>query len=224
MNLQEMLAAVQGDTQIADQNYVIRKLNKAQSYVANRIMPTNVELFKVTDDQITLNSDTRSYDLAANVSTGELQQIEFLGVKYSSETRFTPVVYTKGNTDQFIYWDQEPVQPVHPQYTVIDNYDRVRFAPGIPSGSILRVDYIYLPKALSLQTQTTCQLPTIFHEVIVSDATRQCFLGIDDTRDQSYKFMAMDELYAALNVLNSRQFQQSPKTRPSTTRRQRWVG
>ncbi len=219
-----MIAAVSADTQIADQNFIIRKLNKAQSYVTNRLIPTNIELFKVTNNQITLAADTKSYDLAANVSTGELQQIELLGVEYSSETKFTPVTFIKGNSEQFDYWDQQAVQPIHPQYCVIDNYDRVRFAPGIPSGSILRVDYIYKPAQMSLQTQTTCQLPTIFHEVIVSDAIRQCFLGIDDTRAGDYQFQAMNELYGALNVLNSRQFSQSPKTRPSYTRRQRWVG
>ncbi len=224
INLQEQIVAVQSDTQESDADVIVRKLNKAMSYVANRILATNVEILKVTDDQIVLAADAKSYDLAANVSTGELLQLEFLGVQYSSETVFTPVEFIKGNSEQFVYSDQQPVQAVHPQYCVIDNFNKVRFAPGVPSGSTLRVDYIYKPATMSLVTQTTCQLPSIFHEVIVSDAIRQCFLRLDDTRDSLYKFQAMDELYGALNVLNSRQFQQSPKTRPSTSRRQRWVG
>lgn len=224
MDLQSMIDAVSQDTQAGDTNFIIRKLNKVQSYVANRIMATNPELFKVTDDQIALAADTRSYDLAANVSTGQLQQIEFLGVQYSGETTFRGVEFAKGNNPQFLYWDQQPVQTIHPQLCVIDNYDRVRFAPGIPSGSTLRVDYMYYPRTLALQTQTTCDLPVIFHECLVSDATRNTFLAIDDTRDAPYKFMAMDELQAAFNVLNNRQFQQPFRTRPSSSRRQRWVG
>ncbi len=216
--LQQMIERIERDTQLADQEQIVGKLNAAQDWIFNRVLPMNRELLKVTDDENTMASDTRSYDLAANVATGVLYEIQWLGVKYTSDTVFVPVEFCGGSSPNFIYWDQQTVKAVHPQWVVIDNFNQVRFAPGLPSGTIIRTDYIYKPRQLSIASKTDCDLPEVFHEAMVSEATARCFLGIDDTREGTFRREALDALYGAQNVLKQRQFQTPPRTRPSMRR------
>ncbi len=216
MDLATMITRVQGDSQVSDVEYIIGKLNAAQDWVVNRVLPMNTEILKVTNDQITVSVDTQSFDLNANISTGTLYELQWLGVKFSGETIFTPVEYVNGSDPGFIYWDQQGVQAIHPQYVTTDKFNQVRFAPGLPSGTIIRADYIYKPREMSLQQRVNCELPDPFHECVVSEATSYCWRGIDDDRRGDMHGEAMDRLYGAQNVLKTRQFAQPFRTRPSS--------
>lgn len=221
LTLTQMIAAVSSDTQDPNQDRIIEKLNAAQSWIFNRLLPMNKEILKVTDMQLTMAADTHSYDLAANVTTGTLYSIENFGVKYASDSQFLPVVFLAGSDARFLYWDQQPVQATRPVYVVIDNFNKVRFAPGLPISTVIRVDYIYGPRDMNPNTQTTCDLPSAFHQAIVSEAISRDFRALDDDRSQEYRVIALDEEYGAKNVLGIRQFMQPPRTRSSNRQRGR---
>jgi len=219
-----MIPAVFADTQQSNTDTIIIKLNAAQDWVWNRVLPMNTEILKVTNDQNTVAAATKSYNLNANVTTGTLYDLQWMGVQFSGETEFTAVSYVNGSDPNFIYWDQQDEQAVHPQMVVIDNFNQVRFAPGLPASTIIRADYIYKPRTLSLPTQTTCDLPEVFHECVVAKACSYVWTGIDDTRSQTKDYEALDRLYGAQNVLAVRQFQQPFRTRPSSRGvRRRWM-
>lgn len=216
MILQDMIARVTADTSNANTEKIVGKLNAAQDWIWNRILPMNTEILKITDDQITVASDTKSYDLNAHVSTGTLYEIQWMGVQFAGQTNFFPVQYVNGSNPTFIYWDQQDEQAVNPQYVAIDDFNEVRFAPGLPSGSVIRVDYIYKPRTLSLAQQVNCDLPDPFHEAVVSEATSLIWRMMDDTRSGQAHSEALDRLYGGINVLAKRQFQQPFATRPSS--------
>ncbi len=218
MDVPQMVDRIQRDTPITDTDTIVAKLNAAQDWCWNRILPMNKGILTVLDNEITLAADTHSYDLAAHVSTGTLYELLYLGVKFASDTKFNEVRWCQPSMEDFRWWDQQPVAARHPVLAFVDSFDKLRLAPGLPSGTLLRVDYIYKPAEMSLVDQTTCQLPEPYHEAIVSDATARCFLSIDDTREGSYRREALDALYGAQNVTSSRQTQQQPRTRPSHRR------
>lgn len=219
-----MITRVQQDTSMSNVDTIIGKLNAAQDWVWNRILPMNTEILKITDDQITVAADTKSYDLNAHVSTGELYELQWMGVQFSGDQDFWPVTYMNGSNPTFIYWDQQDEQAVNPQYVAIDNFNQARFAPGLPSGTVIRVDYIYKPRQLSLANRVNSDLPSIFDECMISKAVELVWRAMDDTRSGEAARDALDRLYAAQNVLATRQFQQPFRTRPSSRGpSRRWI-
>lgn len=223
MNLETMIQRVKDDTQ-AEDPFIVGKLNSAQDWIWNRLMVMDANILKVDDDQNTLAADTSTYDLAANVATGALYQIKWLGVKFSGDTKFHPVTFMNSSDERFVWADQQDAISSGTVYAAIENFDQVRFAPPLLSGTIIRTDYIYKPRTLALGTQAVPDLPEVFHEAQVARATGEAFLGIDDDRVGVYFGMAMDKLYGALNVAGLGQTQQPFRTRPSLrqARGRRW--
>ncbi len=220
MILERMVTRIQDRTQSNNIGSIIDELNSAQDFVWNRIITNNANILKVDNCQITLAAQTSSYDLAANVTSGTLIEIKWLGVQFSGDTVFNPVTWIDSSNDNFIAADQS-AQPASssPVFASSENFNKVRFAPPLPSGTVLRVDYIYAPVDLSLPTRTTSDLPFIVHEAITDKATAQTYVNIDDmTRAQYWEVQATSKLMSAQNVLNRRQYQQQPRIRSSSQR------
>jgi hypothetical protein len=225
MNLESMIKAVGDTTQIASPSTLIAALDEAQVWVSNRILVMDENILKVSNDQITLTGNTSTYDLAANVSTGKLIQIKWLGVKLSTDTKFHPVQWMDSSDEGFIQRDQSTTAASgHPVLAASENNDQVRFAPFLVSGDILRVDYIYSAKDLSLDNNIECDLPEQFHWAVVNKARELAFDAIDDDRAIRYERKAVDDLNGAANVLQQRQLQQRPQTAPFGVSRRRWYG
>lgn len=195
---------------------VIGELTSAQDWCWNRVASGSSNILKVDDTELTMAAQTSSYDLATNVSTTKtLIAIKWLGVKLSSETKFTPVIFLDSSDDRMIYADQDTAATVQPIYCSIENFGQVRFAPPLPSGTIIRCDYIYAPTDLSLASNASPDLPILVHNAIADKATAQIFINLDDDRAGYWEGQSIAKLYSAINVLNRRQFQQQPRTRPS---------
>ena len=222
MDLETMIRSVRDDTQISNAQKIIDKLNSGQAWVTDRVLVMDENILKVSNDQNTLGATTSTYDLAANVNTGVLYQLKWLGVRLSGDTKFQPIRFVDSSDNEFISLDQETTTATsHPVLCAVENFNQVRFAPPLASGVVIRTDYIYKPAPLSLESNIESDLPETFHETIVAKAKAEAFAGIDDDRIAYFERMALDKLYAAMNVLGQRQLQQPPRTRPFRTRRLR---
>ena len=225
MNLESLIRAVQTDTQVASPTTIISALDEAQEWCANRILVMDENVLKVNNDQMTLTGDTRTYDLGANISTGTLYQLKWLGVQLSTDTKFHQVEWVDSSENYFVQLDQSTTAAsAHPVLAASENFDQVRFAPFLVSGDIIRADYIYKPKPLSLEDNVECDLPDPFHWPVVNKARSELFDAIDDDRAQTYMRRAIDTIYGASNVLQQRQLQQRPTTAPFGVSRRRWYG
>lgn len=225
MTLEEQIKAVQADTQVANPTMIISALDEAQAWCANRLFVMDENVLKVDNDQMTMTGDTRTYDLGANVSTGVLYQLKWLGVQLSTDTKFHGIEWANSSDDYFIQLDQSTTGASgHPILVASENFDQVRFAPFLQSGDIVRADYIYRPKPLSLEDNVECDLPEPFHWCVVNKARAAIFDSIDDDRSRKYEIRAFEALFGAENILQQRQLQQRPTTAPFGISRQRWHG
>jgi hypothetical protein len=217
MILESMLIRLRDRTHmLSKDSMLIGELNSAQDHIWNRIITNNANILKVDDKELTLAAQTSSYDLATNVSTTvTLVAVKWLGVKLTGDTKFQSVVFIDSSDDRFISADQDSAATAQPVYAAMENFNQVRFAPPLPSGAILRVDYIYGPLGLDLATNCSPDLPYLVHEAIVDKATAQVFVNLDDDRAGYWEAQSLGKLYAASNSLNRRQYAQQPRTRPS---------
>lgn len=218
MILERMITRIQDRTQSNNIGSIIDELNSAQDFIWNRIITNNSNILKVDNCQLTMAAQTSSYDLGANVTSGTLVAIKWLGTMFSGETIFNPVGWIDSSSDQFLLADQSTQAATNsPVFAASENFTQVRFAPPLPAGTVIRVDYIYTPTDLSLSANILSDLPNIVHEAMTDKATAQTFMNIDDgSRAAYWEGQARDKLMSAQNSLRRRQYQQTPQTRSST--------
>lgn len=206
------------ETQSSDRVFLASKLDAAQDLLWNRILTQNEEVLKVTGDEITTTTDTSTMDLADEVTTGVPYTIQWMGVKFAADSKFNEVRFTDGSDPEFIALSQEDATARYPVLAVIENFTEARFAPPLPSGTIVRLDYIYKPDDIHLDDGALePDLPRPFHKALLSEALSEAFMGQDeDNKAAFHKRQAVERRDGALNVLNKRQWPQQPVTRPST--------
>lgn len=219
MILTRQITRIQDRTQQNNIGSIIDELNSAQDFIWNRIITNNSNILKVDDCELTMSAQTSSYDLGSRVTTGTLVAIKWLGTKFATEIIFSPVGWIDSSSDQFMLADQSPQAATSsPVLCASENFTQVRFAPPLPSGTIIRCDYIYTPADLSLSANIISDLPAIMHEAMTDKATGQTFANIDDMGRAAYwEGQAMSKLLSAQNSLRRRQYQQTPQTRSSVT-------
>lgn len=219
MILERMITRIQDRTQANNIGSIIDELNSAQDFIWNRIITNNSNILKVDNCELTMAAQTSSYDLGANVTPGTLVAIKWLGTKFQSETVFNPVGWIDSSSDQFLLADQSTQAATNsPVYCASENFTQVRFAPPLPAGTMIRVDYIYTPTYLNLSGSIVSELPAIVHEAMTDKATAQTFINIDDSARAAYwEGQAMSKIISAQNSLRRRQYQQTPQTRSSLT-------
>lgn len=217
-----MLQVLRDRTHLQKDSVLEAELTSAQSFIWNRLITDDNGLL-VESTQLTLAVDTSSYDLAAALAVADNKvfvALKFLGIKPAGSTRFSPVRFINSSAPRFISASQDDAGSGSPVYAASENFDQIQFAPPLLAGTVIRVDYIYAPAALNLATRILSDLPELVHQAIVDKATAQVFNILDDTREQAWELRAIDKFISAQNAINRRQYQQQPRTRPSS--RGRW--
>lgn len=217
MILETQITTIQSRTRSARIPEIIQELNSAQDWAWNRICTSNANILKTNDVEKTMVAQTSSYNLAAQVSsTQTLVAVKWLGVKLTGDTKFTAVVFIDSSDDRFLSADQDPAVTGQPVYAAMENFNQVRFAPPLPTGAIIRCDYIYSPADMDLAINVSPDLPQTVHQCCTDKATAQIMVNLDDDRAGYWEAQALGKLYSAQNAINRQQYAQQPRTRPST--------
>lgn len=223
MILGQMLQRLRDRTHLLNKDSaLINELNSASDWTWNRIVTSNNNILKVDNFQATMAAQTSSFNIGAAIAPVTLVATKWLGTMFQGETKFNPVKWVDSSDDKFIAADQSPSPATNsPVYAASENLTWVRFAPPLPVGCIIRVDYIYAPLGLDLNQKVLSDLPAMVHESIVDKATAQVFVNLDDDRSEYWEGQALAKLYSAANSISTRQYQQPTRTRPFTRCRSR---
>lgn len=165
------------------------------------------------DTELAISSQTRDYDLGANIS-GTLAGIKTLWLKLASDTNFTPMLPRDALDQSFLWDDQFPasdtttVATAHPVRFDVVNFAKVRFAPPLPSGCTVRADVWLYPPDIDPASNNSLtygsDIPPVLHESIVDKATAQVFSIMDDTRAQEWEIRAERRLNDDLHLIRGR--------------------
>lgn len=236
LTAQDMVLRVKQRTAQPNDLKIIGELASAKDWAYNKIFISadGPDQLSSSDVEVTLSLRTREWDMgaASGISGTDIYGIKLLWLKFPSETVFSPMRPADSADLRFIFNDQwtsadtTTVATGHPvMYDVID-FAKVRFAPPLPSGSVIRVDYWLNPPNPNPNTNNQLlygddiMAPT--HEAITDKATAQIFVGIDDNRVLYWEQQAMLRLRDALYVIGKRT-QGATTIQPFRIRRKRWI-
>ena len=156
-----------------------------------------------------------------------------------ADTVFTSMIPADGNEQDFTNADSATtanprIANGHPVLYEIVNFSQARFAPALPAGSVLRVDYFRMGPAPAVGESSETEseelvepeilgedLPSIFHDAMVSKATAQLFTMLDDSRDVTWELRAKDELNDAIYM--GKRTQSPTVVAPFRARRRRYL-
>lgn len=235
LTVTQMIRRIKDRTKHTNDSLIVGELNAAQGWAYNRLYNSEngPDQLESIANEITLNARTRTYDLGASI-TGTLYGIKLLWLRFSSETVFSPMRPVDSADLRFIFNDQwtasdtTTVAAGHPVMYDVINFSQVRFAPPIPSGSVIRADVWLLPPILdpNISADNTLvygsNIVQPVHEAIVAKATGLVFDDMDDARANTWETRAESWLQQALFVVNKRS--QGPvTTQPFRIRRKRWI-
>ena len=231
MTVADMVDRIKVRTFQKDDTKVIGELRAAVDWAFNRIFDTEngADLIATWGSELTMAAQTREYNLAANVS-GTIYGIKALWLRFSTETTFTPMRPVDSADMRFLFDDQyassdtTTVAVGHPVLYDVVQFGKLRFAPPLPSGSVLRVDYWKKPAIVDPTTNNTLDLgtdlPPVVDESIIDKATGQIFDLMDDTRAEKWEKRAEARLTDALYVI-VRRTSGPTETQPFRIRRRR---
>lgn len=235
MTTTEMVALVTQRTKVSDATKIVRELNSALRWVARRVYNTADGpdlLVTVGQELATLVATTRDYDLGTAFTTAvagtELMGVKLLWVKLPSDTIFRPMISADSNSQEFVDKDSAAtatpdIAVGHPILYNVINFSKVRFAPALPSGAVVRADVFRIPPALSTSSNDAQangdDLPSIFHDSIVHKANAQIFSGLDDSREGAEETRARDTINDA--IFASRRTQAPQRTTGWRAKRRR---
>ena len=238
----QMLSLLQQRTKVADRTKQLAELQSAYRWVVRRVYNTQdgPNLLSTIGEELTaLAAVTRTMDLGAAVTSGEMIGIKKLWLKLPSDTNFVGMDPTDSNDPYFIdadaYTAANPaIAAGHPVLYMVINFTQARFAPALPIGAVIRVDYFRIGPApgvpegsetesaeLAEDAVTAVDLPAIFHDAMVNKATAQLFSMLDDDRDASWETQARDALNDALYM--GHRVQSPTSTQPFRARRRRYL-
>jgi hypothetical protein len=227
MTTVEMVTFVKAWTKHPDDTKILIALRSGYRWTVKRVYNSEggPNLLSTIGRELAIASTTRDYDLSAAIVTaggGELLGIKKLWLKLPSDQNFTPMNETDAETPVFQSYDAElaaspTIASGHPVMYQVVNYDKVRFAPALPAGSTLRVDYFRVAPPPDPTTNNTAEtaldLPAIFHDAMVSKAIAHMFNMLDDTREGTWETRARDEVNDAIFTAGKR-VQQPTRTTP----------
>ncbi len=230
-------------TKVADRNKQLRELRSAYRWVVRRVYNTSdgPDLLATIGEELPpLAQITRTFDLGAAVRSGEMIGIKKLWLKLPSDTSFVGMDPADSNDPYFVDADAAPdanpqVAGGHPVLYMVLNFTQARFAPALPIGAIIRVDYFRIGPAPGvpdessesssaelLEDAVTAQdLPAIFHDAMVCKATEFLFSMLSDDREDNWKLKADDALNDA--VYMGHRVQAPTQTQPFRARRRRYI-
>ncbi len=211
-----MLDLMKQRTKVQDSAKLLRELRSAYRWAVRRVYNAagGPDLLTTIGEELpVLAAVTRDYDLGAAVTGGEFLGVKMLSLKLPIDSFFTEMQPSDANATKFASADSAPVSNPniaqgHPvMYTAI-NFSKVRFAPALPIGAIIRADYFRIGPVPDPTTNPTQEdgvdFPAIFHDAVVSKAVAQIFTTLDDTREGTSETRARDELNDAIYLATSR--------------------
>lgn len=227
MTTAEMIALLKQRTKIQDPTKLLLELREGYRWAVNKVFKSadGPQMLMTVGEEITLNADTRDYNLEANLAAGNnLLGFQQLWVKLPDGTNFS-LMYPRDIEDpDFISQDSataaDPlIAQGHPIFFAVLNYGSVRFAPALPSGSVLRVDYARVGPVPDPTTNPTQEngtdIPGLFHSACVAKATAHLFNTLDDDREGGWETRAESFLNDAIFAAGKAARTQRPvKTQP----------
>lgn len=210
MTTSEMLALLSQRTKIKNDPKILNELRAAYQWVVNRVFKSadGPQLLVTVGEELPiLVSATRDYDLESNLVGGTLLGLQTLWAQLPTETLFTRLIPREISHQDFIAMDSSTaanpkIATGYPIFYAVTNFGQVRFAPALPSGTVLRADYSILGAAPDPTTNPTQQdgtdLPSMFHHAMVNKATAHLFDTLDDDRAGGWETRALDVLNDAI--------------------------
>lgn len=214
-----MLILMRGRTQVTTNDaWLVGELNEALRWAWRRLYLTNPTIQLTFGTTGSLSADAQELNLATAVDS-EIYGIERFWIKGDADTDYVPAVFTDPNDPAFIALDQvDPAQVIQPVLCAIYNFNRIRFANELPSGTDWKADWIGTPPKLSLNTNCVTDFPEPLHSAIVNRAIAVIYNSNDDTRDGQWFGIAQDDLSVGMKNVKRRQFPTKSKTKPFPSR------
>jgi hypothetical protein len=195
MTTQEMVDLVKDRSKQSDTAKILRELRAAYRWCVNRVYLAEggPELLSTVGQEITLAADTRDYDLGANVTVtgGVYLGLKQLFAKLPTDQTFTPMIERDASAPEFQSRDSQPaatpdVAGGHPILYHVYNFSQFRFAPALPSGTVLRADFFQFANPPDPTTNNTAEtgvdLTDLFHDAVTCKAAAHCLENLDDDR------------------------------------------
>lgn len=227
MTTAQMLDLIYQRTKIADKTKCLRELQTAFDWAVVEIFKDANGpqlLYTVGEELPAVIAVTRDYDLGANLITGNMLGLQTLWVKLPSGTLFTPLSSREVASQDFRLVDSATaanpaVASGFPIYFAVIDSTKIRFAPALPIGSVIRADYARFGAAPDPVTNNTAtagaDLNSIFHSAICFKATALLFNTLDDTREIMNHQLAISTLNSAIYAAGKATRTQQPiETKP----------
>jgi hypothetical protein len=234
MTTKEMLDLLKQRTKIQDPTKLLLELRAGYRWAVNKIYKSAdgpAMLVTIGEELTALVATTRDYNIESHISGGNLLGMKQLWVKMPGDTGFTPMIPLDADDPQFQALDDQPaasprVASGHPVFYAMLNFGSTRFAPALPTGSILRVDYARIGPVPDPTTNPTTEngvdIPALFHDGVVNKATAHLYNTLDDDREGSWETRAMDCLNDAIHAAGKGVRTQAPvRTKPFLAGRRR---
>jgi hypothetical protein len=221
MTTREMLNSVKQWTKISTEDTGLRALRKAYNWAVRRVYNSEngPNLVSTIGEELpALLATTKTYDFGANLAHPILG-FKQLWVKLPADVKFTPMQSARTTDQGFVDSDSDPAASLqvaqgHPVLYDIINFDQARFAPALPTGAVLRVDYYRLAREVGETDSGKSDdssdmndepvagedLPKMFDDCIVSKAIALLFNQLDDDREMTWQTTALSELNDALYI------------------------
>jgi hypothetical protein len=96
----------------------------------------------------------------------------------------------------------------HPILYHVYNFSQFRFAPALPSGTVLRADFFQFANPPDPTTNNTAEtgvdLTDLFHDAVTCKAAAHCLENLDDDRTGAWETRARDYLMDAIRAATKR--------------------
>lgn len=241
MTPNDMLSFCGKWTGVTDQTKQLLALQKAYRWVVRRVFNSQdgpALLASVDEELPALLVVTKQVDLAPSLAH-PLLAFKKLWVKLPADTKFVGMEPDDTNDPSFSDLDGDPASNIqeiaqgHPVLYDIFNFSQARFAPALPIGAVIRVDYYRLgtdigapdgdtqSHELNEQPVVGEDLPGVFDDAVTSKAVSLLFNKIDDDREASWEARALDEITDALYTC--KRTQSPTQTQPFRRQRRRFI-
>lgn len=237
-----MLEECQQWTKVADHKKRLVALQKAYRWAVRRVFNTEngPNLLAVFGEELSaLGSITKTLDIESLLSH-ELLGFKQLWLMLPSDIKFTPMLPRDTNDQAFIDSDTDPLASLtvaqgHPVVFDIINFGSARFAPALPVGAKLRVDYYRVARTPgetdSGHSDSSDEddepvvgedLPAVFDDAVTSKGISLLFGMLDDDREAVWEQRALSELTDAIYTAGSR-IKAPTRTKPFRVQRRRFI-
>lgn len=210
-----MLSLLRKRTKVKnDDPWLIDELADALDWAWQHLYLSNPDIKLTFGTTGTLSGDAQSLDLTTAINT-TIYGIKTFWIKGASDSDYIPVVFKDPNDPEFLALNQiTPAQVIQPVLCAIYNFNQLRFANLLPSGTAWKADWEGTPPALSLATQCVTTFPAALHYAMTARAIAVIYDSIDDTRSGTWFAIAQDRLRTGNQNVRRRQFLTKSKTKP----------